>query len=179
MPTKRMFFFATADDLKLIGEFIDKEAELKGVEAGLFDSNRIKEHLSIKEISDLGIAEYGNSILCKGYLITFKYTAIKIRTIKQNKGGVKFAVDQAINPDSIIFRGGGIYREDCVVGGEYGTISNSTNSIELCKVFSRAIRKYFKGIKGVYLGPEAEILLDKGWRLVQNIDSPLEYDFKR
>ena len=52
-------------------------------------------------------------------------------------------------------------------------------SMELLNLFARAIRRQFKRIKSFFVGPEAEQLLDAGYRLTHGVNTAKECDLSR
>jgi hypothetical protein len=90
-------------------------------------------------------------------------------------------VSQKLNPDSITFLPGGIYKEEKIlVCGHIGTIFNSAVSRSLYKAFVITVTKGFQKIGSYRVGPEASRLMDNGYRMVTiGITSPPAYDLRR
>ena len=105
----------------------------------------------------------------------------KIRRVRQKEGGVRYSLDQRLNPDSAVFSPGGVYGDQRVlVCGHIGTASESRVSIELYKAFVRLVTKGFEKIRAYRVGPEAARLMDEGYRMVTtSLGSPPAYDLRR
>ena len=99
----------------------------------------------------------------------------------QPAGQVRYAVNQRLNPDSLTFLPGGIYKqEEVLVCGHIGTISDSEISRNLYKSFVLHVTKDFEKIGGYRVGPEAARLMNEGYRMVTiGITSPAAYDLCR
>ena len=61
------------------------------------------------------------------------------------------------NPNSIVFKNGGIYKEGTLVAGSFGTISTTDVSVQLIKFSSGLIRKAFSKIGTLYVGENAKL----------------------
>jgi len=94
---------------------------------------------------------------------------------------IRYDVSQKLNPDSITFLPGGIYKEEKIlVCGHIGTVSNSAVSCSLYKAFVMTVTKGFRKIGSYRVGPEASRLMDHGYRMVTiGITSPPAYDLRR
>lgn len=51
-------------------------------------------------------------------------------------------MDQAENPDSIVFWPGGFYNKENLICGHIGTISDTDGSKKIFKCFEKALKKY-------------------------------------
>jgi hypothetical protein len=94
---------------------------------------------------------------------------------------IRYDLSQKLNPDSIIFRPGGIYDgERVVVCGHIATLSKSPIAADLYKRFVGSITRAFEKIGSYRVGPEASQLMDEGYRMVTiSVGSPTEYDLRR
>jgi hypothetical protein len=120
--------------------------------------------------------EVPNAIACPSYLVTLAGAAVRIREAPQQGGGVRYAVDQLINPDSIAFSHGGFPSAEILLYGRVGAVSDSAVAKELFRAFSSAISKEFVRLKAFWVGPQADELLRQGCRLTMGANSPTEYD---
>lgn len=178
MATKQLQFFAEIDDLKLILEPIESSNEVQYCEAGIFDSFDLPVYSSYNEIYNLGYVESGDWNHNKFYVVFAKDYKINKREVSLKKGGIRYAIYQDNNPQTIILKPGGVLKDGIMVAGSIGTISESLFSIDLFNKYSKLIRKTFTKIGGFYVGKKAELKLNAGWRLVTNDKSPKEYDLK-
>jgi hypothetical protein len=95
--------------------------------------------------------------------------------------GMACVLSQKLNPDSIVFSPGGVYKDQpAIIAGHIATISESSNALTLYKGFVKAITKGFEKIGSYYVGPEAARLMEQGHRMVTiGLGSPALYDLKR
>jgi hypothetical protein len=95
--------------------------------------------------------------------------------------GISCLLSQKLNPDSIVFSPGGVYKDQpAIIAGHIGTISQSSNALSLYKSFVKAVTKGFEKIGSYYVGPEAARLMAQGHRMVTiGLSSPGLYDLKR
>jgi hypothetical protein len=178
MKSKQTMFFLLLEDITHILQDIEAVVDIRYSKTGLFDSNSIPEYNSIFDTPNPGVTYSGDWNRIDSYLILKKKTPLNIREVPQNKGGIKFAVDQMINLKSIEIKLGGVYqtKQNIIVAGRIATISEESDSNELYKLFSTRIKNEFKRIGTFYLGKKAEEKMKAGWRLVTDEGSPKEYD---
>jgi hypothetical protein len=134
---------------------------------------------TLLEDPDFGVAVNGEHNLEARYLVADRVTPIEVRQVPQSGGGAKYAVDQKINPQTVVFWPGGIFDENCVIAGSVGTVSEGEVSLAIFSLFGIELRRQFKKIKSYHVGRQAEELLDKGWRLTTGTTTPLLYDLKK
>jgi hypothetical protein len=176
MKSRQVFFFADdADIMPIMKDFESSEA-VQYYRMGLYDDPNIPAFDSIFKINNLGVVTSGDWNHIERYLILPGKEKVTIEHILLRKGGIKYSMDQVGNPSSVILRIGGVYKEGILVAGSAGTISNDEYSVRLFLTFSRFIKKQFHKIGAFYVGENAKLKLDAGWRLVTNDKSPKEYD---
>ncbi len=110
------------------------------------------------------------------YLIADRSLVIEARDVPQREGGCKFAIDQMINPETIVIRPGGMIDDGCLISGQIGTASKDPASIDLFMTVVSEMRRRFVAVKSYYVGAEALGLLKAGVRLTANPKSPRIYD---
>lgn len=89
-----MHFYATREDLEPAIRGIEAAASCRHALTGLHASRTFPEYSSALEIPALGRATRDSAVLCEAYLVVAKEEKIAIREIRQNAGGVLYAVDQ-------------------------------------------------------------------------------------
>ncbi|WP_145455132.1 hypothetical protein [Gimesia panareensis] len=144
----------------------------------MFDSPAVQT-FSLEQCDDMGVSATGNSITDKGYLIHDESTTIEIREVPQERGGVRYSVDQQMNPQTVGLKAGGTFGEKMVIAGQLGPGTGDATSDELAKMLLKELRKQFTKIKSYYVGNEAESLLDSGARLTINSAASIKYDLVR
>jgi len=164
--------------LKPILTPIESIENIKYYEAGVFDFPDVPCYSTYSLIPNLGQVNSGDWNHCKFYAICPKSNPINKRLIPLKKGGVRYAIYQDNNPRSVILKAGGVFRDGILVAGSIGTISQDAFSMALFNSYAKLIKKNFSKIGTFYVGPNAKLKLQSGWRLVTNEKSPKEYDLK-
>lgn len=147
-------------------------------EEGLFDSTEIPMLATLSHSPMLGKVPNGDWNHNERYIVLPKNIAVQWTAYPQRKGGVKYAVNQSMNLKCILIQPSGEFTDGVLVSGTIGTISEDEDSNLMFKHLSSHFRKNFKKVGSFFVGNEAMEKLLNGWRLVQNIKSPLEYDLK-
>lgn len=179
MKRNQLNFFATKADLESLLRAVESQRQLQYVVAGMFDSPDIVAVSSLLDNPNLGQTTVGDAMQTVCYVVTSREAAIEVRPVPQRRGGIRYAIDQAVNPATITLRPGGAYGNICLLAGQMGTISEDPSSLNLYRAFSKEARKQFEKIGPYYVGKEAAELLDKGWRLTTGVKSPTLYDLRR
>ncbi|WP_347053511.1 hypothetical protein [Flavobacterium olei] len=178
MKSKQFVFFGEKADFHDILKEVESKKKLKYFQTGLFDDTNIVKYNSLLDYKNLGNASFGSQGLNDCFLIVSSNKELKIRSVPQRKGGVKYAVDQLINEESVIIEPGGIFKNDIFVAGRIGTVKDDAFSKEIYNMFFSLIKKRFIKVGNCYVGELAKEKLDSGWRFVLNDGSPKEYDLK-
>ncbi|MDB5228820.1 MAG: hypothetical protein JWN78_3013 [Bacteroidota bacterium] len=180
MKSKQIFFFAELADVEIIFKNdIESVANICYYLIGLFNQPSTLHFNSIHEIKNLGTVNNGDWNHIDDYLVMPKTIKANVRIVPQKDGNTKYAFDQMINMKSVALKFGGIYKDGILVAGRVGTISTDSTSIDLYKLISSKIKKNFHKVGDFYVSKEAMGKLESGWRLVTNVNSPQEYDFKK
>lgn len=170
-------FFAAADDLIPVFERAEKKESFSYTVAGLFDSPELVTVRTGAALPTLRQpAPHREAVGCPWYLVMPPDLSVQVREVTQRAGGMKYAVDQLINPDSIVVSHGGVYDPNILLYGKIGTSTDSKIAISLFRLFANAIAKHFERIRSFWVGPEARQLRKNGWRLTIGANSPREND---
>ena len=140
MKSKQIFIFSDLEDLRSILHDFETNYNVQYYATGLFDNPDTPKYSSIFDVTNLGISNVGDWNLCLNLLVIDKSDSIKIREVPQRKGGIKYAIDQMINPRSILLKTGGAFKEGVLVAGAVGTISNDLYSNTLFNNISKKIK---------------------------------------
>jgi hypothetical protein len=171
-------FYATATDLRPLLSSLERDKNLQYTLAGLFETNTPQTYPSYVDIPDFGIARHPTSIANSEYLVSTGGAAVRIRDVPQRRGGVYYAIDQLLNEDTIVFGPGGRYKDNIILYGRIGTVSDSPTSRVLYRFFTRPFRERFKSTDEFFLGPEALDFARRGGRLALSASTPPEHDLK-
>jgi hypothetical protein len=180
MATKQRHFFATKEDLIPVLAAFDAKHDVKYVLTGLLFSPELTVYTSGGSIDTLAVpARHANAVNGYNYLITPANEPVRIRNCPQTKGGIRYAVDQLINPRTICLLHGGFFSPDILLYGKVGTVSDDPIALKLYRAFCGLITKQFTHIRAFWVGRDAEKLLDSGCRLAIGADSPRDFDLAR
>ena len=177
--SKSINIFSTRSDLASVVTAVELRHPLEYAVAGMFDEPPSTLKGSITDLEDFGIANSSDQNHNHCYLAYPCGTTLVVRPVPQRKGGTKYAVDQLENPQSVSIVPGGVFDNSCVIAGQIGTTSNDALSLELANLFAREVRKQFSRIRSYYVGPDAERLMDQGYRLTADARRSLDYDLAR
>jgi hypothetical protein len=179
MARNQTMFYATALDLSSVLSVLEAAKPIQYTTTGLFETKVPQTYSSFTGIPDFGRAIHPTAVANPSYLLSMQGTQIRTREIPQKAGGVLFAVDQAENPDSVVFRPGGRYGNAVILYGTIGTVSQSSESKDLYNFCMKAFRKGFLRQQEFLVGPEAREVWNAGVRLTIGASSPVEFDLKR
>jgi hypothetical protein len=193
----RTQIYATKNDLIRGLTAVEETMRIKYVLDGITQDPNRGYLLSILNHKELGVNKSGQYTSGIGFFIFDKEDIVYADKTFSFIGKSKYYLNQILNPDSIVFFPGGVYRidvlnqilhpfsivcfpgilnKDILIMGEISTVSETKKSDELYKLFSRTLVKGFKKIKGYYIGEEALDLYKSGYRLTMAVQSPKEYD---
>ncbi|WP_141758669.1 hypothetical protein [Duganella sp. HH105] len=172
-------FYATANDLLPALDHIESKLQLAYTLTGLFDEDAQITYATGSTLPTLAKPlSVGSAIAGPGYLVTERLLPIRSREVQQNDGGKKYAVDQLLNPDSIVFQHGGFYSAEIFLPGRIATVSDTPAAMKIQRAFSTVFTKRFTRVKAYWVGQEALTLLQQGTRLTFGEGSPSEFDLK-
>ena len=176
--SKSLSFFATNADLRRLLAAAETNHHFRYVLGGSFPTADLVSFDSGRELPDLGFMTFGDQNRGEFYLIGDNSAIITPRLITHYDGTSRFDVDQELNPETIVFRPGGVFQDNCIIAGQVGTCTTNDASAMLIRLFSKEIRKQFSKVKSYYVGNEARTLWETGLRLTANVRAPVEYDLR-
>jgi len=177
--TKAIHFFATERDLVNVLQAAECDRPLKYTQAGMFDEPIASTFGSCLQLPNLGTAASGDQNLEPFWLITDATANIQFEVVPQRRGGTRFGIDPGTNPASVVLWPGGRFDNSCIVAGKISTTMANSVSMQLMNLFTREIKRRFKRIRSFFVGPDAENLLDAGYRLAHSAQSPVECDLRK
>ncbi len=172
-------FFATTADIANVIKDVEHNHQMFYVKSDLSKDASTQPISTGLSIPALGQAANDDTMHCPAYVVTQSIEAISIRAIPQRSGGVLFAVDQLSCPHSIILRPGGLFDRKAIISGSCGTTTNTDVSKRLFTVWSLAFKDQFRRVRSFMVGPEAERLLDEGFRLTSRMSAPQSHDLSK
>lgn len=176
--SKVIDIFATRKDLIDLLVDVESERSIHYVEAGMFVTPEPTQFQSCSQIPVFGAIRVASANLASIYLVADAEISFTIRPVPQRKGGIRYAMDQRMNPDSVALYPGGQFDDRTILAGSIGTCTDSPASLVLLRTIATLIQKWAE-IKSYAVGPEAERILEAGGRLTASLRSPREYDLQR
>lgn len=177
--SKQIHIFATKADLIPVLKLTESQRKIKYVRYDIYKSPDIPIYESLLNYKNIGINTTGDHNSGEIFLIMDKDNTVKFEKTNNILGVTKYSVNQTVNPDSVTFQPGGLFKNRFLICGHIGTSSDSVISSELLKQFSKIIKKGFKRVRSYYVGENAIELLKSGLRLItMGIDEPTEYDLQ-
>lgn len=171
--------FGTRGDLEAGIRAFELQEQVKYVLLQLRTIPKFEEFASLLDVSSLGLNTTGDHMTGEQYLIVSKEADVRFETVPQKKGGIHYFVNQLINPDSIVFSPGGLYKNESLICGHIGTVCNERRSLELYKTFEGLVTKGFRRIGNYRVGREASHMMNQGIRMItMSVREPPEYDLK-
>jgi hypothetical protein len=167
--------FCTTGDFVALLDLVHDQLPVSLLVAGLFETAAVHRLHGSADVSAL-IASSDAPVT---FLAVGAGDAVHVREVPQKKGGTRYAVDQLINPRSVVVRPGRRIDERVLLAGQIGTASEDPESVRLFSRFGTAVRKHFVKVKAYWVGPEAVRILDAGGRLTATSKAPPEHDLKR
>ena len=162
----------TSGDCTAIVKSIEARRSLHYAACGLWDETPIP---TIESLANVGCPATWTAFLAAPR----EYTFVE-RRVPQRAGGTKYAMDQLVNPSTVVVRPSITHDHRTLLAGQIGTISaDDAQSMDLYGVFRAAVRKSCSKVHEYWVGPEAELLLDSGGRLAATLKAPSAYDLKR
>jgi hypothetical protein len=165
-------FYATPADLVAVLEAAESKNELRYTPMGMFH----QPPTGMLRLADQLVADAAKPD--NTYLVTDRSSEVRVRTVPQIEGGVRFAIDQLVNPDSITLTSTAWHTPTLAVHGRIATVSESEPAKRIYAAFARAIEQRFRKINAFWVGREAEVAWRAGARLAIGPTSPQEYDLR-
>lgn len=168
-------FYATQNDLLDLLMDLESKRDICYAEAGMFDNDRVivyRKAFDIPNLSIVDVSRNSRMILVGNADINFLP-----QTVPQRRGGVKFALDQEENPDTLLLLPGGQIDSQTVAAGRFGTCTGSAISSILFRELRGVAMQKWNKIKLYVVGPQAEKILDAGGKLTPGLRP--EYDLRR
>ena len=171
MSSRSLHFFATKSDLLSAIATAEQSCAVSYVECGLFDLP------DRPRFASLAAAQSGTPSQSGGwFLVLTQNAACSVRPVPQRRRNIKYAIDQKANPGTVAIQPGTNVGELDLVAGQIGTVHADESALMLLELFQAAIKRSFTQIKSFWVGPEANVRLANGARLMPNVNSPNAYD---
>ncbi|MBC2844627.1 hypothetical protein [Winogradskyella flava] len=174
--SKKVFFLETKKDLIKLFNFIESSFKIKYIRAGLLDELPDTKN-SLLDKSDLGFVNHKDWNFNERYLILNQNEKLQIRRVPQRKGGIKYAIDQLENINSLVISLGGYnISEDAIIASAISTNYNTQSSSNFFKQLNKFIKTNHMKVDEFYIGNDALDMANKGTRLTEDARMSKDYD---
>jgi hypothetical protein len=134
-------FFALPDDLLGVFERVEARRPVSFVLTGMFETSEFAVFHSGAELPTLRSPASRQSIECPTYSVMPASASVNVRPVRQRKGGVRYAIDQLENPDTVTFTHGGLHTSNVLISGRVATVSTTPMGRQLQAAFSNAVAR--------------------------------------
>ena len=175
---KRIFFFATPDDILPVLKRFEANVPLKFVETGGRTTPNRAIYLEASEIPNPGISTHETGSQSAGLMVSYRDTKNHMRVSDNKKYWNLYNGD---NEETVVLTMAGRWKNDMLLPGIMDTLHTSNPvAQQLMKWFLSALEKEgFTKVDMWWLGKEALQMLKEGKRLSKTAEqSPPEYDLK-
>lgn len=116
--------------------------------AGMFENAQISRFESGLDFPGLGITLVGNWNEMHRYLVLPKSQEVQVMEVAQRSGGIRYAVDPMLNPNSVELKIGGVFSEapNVLIAGRMAYGFENEFSKSVYKAFGSQIKKEFRHI---------------------------------
>jgi len=173
---KPIEFFATRSDVLAVLHDVESHGAIKYVLTGLRPQPDLQTFDAGDALPGLGIVVAGDAVQAPRYLVVAADAPVRIRPVRQRRGGVMYAIDAQANPDSVSFSPGGRFEHVALIAGRVSPALQDGATPILFERFAHAIRHRFAVVGAYRVGDEANELRRTGLRLTANVRSPRKYD---
>jgi hypothetical protein len=173
-------FFARQDDLIANALTLEQSHALNFVRAEVLAENSIQVKSSLASFLDVCVCSNPHPAVGPTFLIFELGVTIRTRDLGNYQSKPRYAIDQLINPDTVVLTSGGIYKQtNIVLRGTLGANADSAPSKSLFKILSKSLFRGFTKKKNYWIGPGALSIHQGGGRLATiSAESLPEYDLK-
>ena len=172
-------FYALPEDLLAILGLVEARAPVRYTATNTIESSIADSYLAAATIPTLWQpAPFDSGVAGYSYLVTPRDSEVRGRRIVLANGGIRYAFDQLMNPDTVELLTGGRHASGAILYGRIATCTDSPASKKLFELLKNTIGKRFRRINAFWVGPNAEDAWRQGARLTQSISSPHEFDLR-
>ncbi len=168
--------FATKKDLLPGLLALEAEIDVKYTLVGRSEIPEPKFYASAADIPSLSTAKIGNAVQEASYIVLPATIDCQVREVNRPGGVIGWVVDQLSNPDSVVLRPGGSYKQEAVIPGEVSTIGATEVATALFRRMVPLIIGDFRRIQSYWVGEQAATYLRRGRRLTRAMSDPVKYD---
>lgn len=177
---KRIFFFATPNDIASVLDRFEANAPLKYVVLGNLTTPNRTIYLCASDIPSRGIATHETGNASIAYMVSLRDTKNNMRKFVGRSGEQRWTLDNGDNEETTILTMAGLWEDGTLLPGSMDTLHQTPVAQQLMKWFLAALKKEgFIKIESWWVGREAMDMLRSGKRLTTTaVQSPPAFDLK-
>jgi hypothetical protein len=169
-------FYATRTDLAEIFSVAEAAQSLTYAVCGVFDSPKATTFTHASDFLDHFGKDESADFTQQTLLVTQRSTPVVASTIRLETGQLRYAIDQLENPESVTVDLGGPAGPRLLLPGRVATASRAAVAIRLQKSFTSIFKARFRRVRAYWVGPEAYLAWQGGWRLTVSSAAAPEFD---
>jgi hypothetical protein len=176
---KRIFFFATPNDIVPVLRRFQNNAPLKYVETIKLATPNRSIYLDPGEIPNPGISTQASGNTSIEYMVSLRDKKNQVYTFVDSSGTRRWMINGADNEDAVILNMAGLWRTGTLLPGIMDTMHDTRVAQQLMRWFLASLKQEgFVKMDLWWLGREAMTYLRGGRRLTIAEQAPPEYDLQ-
>ena len=177
---KRIFFFATPDDIVPVLNRFEENGPFKYVVMGNLTTPNRAIYLSAKEIPNPGISTHETGHASTAYMVSHRDTKNAMEKFVGNGGETRWDLNNCDNEETVILTLAGLWIDGTLLPGLMDTLHQTSVAQQLMKWFLTALKQErFVKVESWWVGKAAMDMLQSGKRLTTTaVQSPPQFDLK-
>jgi hypothetical protein len=159
-------FFAFKDELAGKLQELGKAHGLRYVRQGMSEQPEIELMEKPWALAEFGVSRTGNEASDDRFLVLPAGVPVRSEAVTLKNGTVTYFVHPGKNPASILLAPGGVFGQDCLMGGHVWWGQGDDRAKAIYAEFTQVLKSGWKPLKGYRLSPQARAWMQKGSRLV-------------
>ena len=176
MSAKRIFFFFAEADLKTMLRSVESAMDVQYLKRGTFPTADIRAITALSSNDNVGVSKWPSSVLGEHWLVGENGGAIRTRQLTARTGEPIFIVDPHVNNEAVVLSIGGEWNGEAILRSEAYIAHDHVISKQIFHLIARSAKSISRRVRGMYVGHEAHIRWQSGWRLTDDVRSPSGYD---
>ena len=178
MGSKRVFFFFAKNDLLSMLRLVESASDFQYFRAGVFPTRDFIALTALSTLEGTGVSNAPSSVLGDHWLVGKRGTAIHYEQKALRNGNAIFVVNTGNNLGAVALSLGGEWNGEAIIRGEVSLTSDNEVASDIFPLFSKSVRSLSQRFRGMYVGHDAFARSRAGWRLTDDVRSPMGYDLR-
>lgn len=162
-------FYATGADLVDLVREVARHTSLR------YDSTEYRRSASVRSTGMPSLSDLQSTVPRATLLVTPSELGVEAKRIDAAEG-VRFAVDELLNPHSATLKLGSSPSPSILTPGSIGTTASDGSGVKIVRAFEKELKRRFVRLKAYWVGPEAYRMFSAGARLTLSEQSPPQFD---